>query len=174
MLERISNRFLPRLAAPADAAERLRVERVLASARVFLTVAAMIAMYLDRTEPNRYAGLAYVILSSYFLWGVIVWEVVRQARDVRKFRLWVHVLDIAGPTMFMLFTAGPNSPFFSFLLFVVVAASFRWGLPETVITSMVVSTIVVLEAVILSTVRSMAGLPGCMRSTVSSSGSLTC
>ncbi|MGH9524849.1 MAG: histidine kinase [Terriglobales bacterium] len=146
----MKHRFLPRLAVPSDTTEWLRTERVLASARVFLTLTAMIAVYLDSTEPTRYAGLAYAILDAYVLWAVVVWAILRREITSPSFADIVHLLDIVFPIVFMLFTAGPNSPFFSFLLFVLTAAAFRWGLPKTVITSVIVTVLIIAEAVILS------------------------
>lgn len=145
----LKHRFLPRLARPSEF-ERVPVERVLSSARVFLTAAALIAVYLDETEPNRYAALAYAILTAYLVWAILIWALLRRAEKLHNFPIIVHVLDIAFPIVFMLFTAGPNSPFFSFLLFVITAAAFRWGLPSTVLTSLVVSVLIVGEAIVLS------------------------
>ena len=149
MLSRLKHRFLPRLAAP-DTTEWVRTERVLASARVFLTVTALIALYLDSTEPTRYAGLAYAILDTYVIWAMVVWAITRRAQLSRSIPNIVHALDITFPLVFMLFTAGPNSPFFSFLLFVLTASAFRWGLPKTVLTSVAVSLLIIGEAIVLS------------------------
>ena len=150
MLKRLGNRFLIRLAAPEDAAERVRIERVLASARVFLTVTAAIAVYLDPTEPTSYAGFAYGILITYTAWGAYVWIHVHRAERVEAFGRAVHLFDVAFPMTFILFTAGPNSPFFVFLLFVLTAAAFRWGLPETMATAVVVMGLLSAEAGLLS------------------------
>jgi len=150
MLKRLGNRFLPRLAAPKDVTEWLRLERVLASIRIFLTVTALIAVYLDPTEPIQYAELAYAILIAYCAWGAAVWVIVHRADKIGRLRNVIHVLDIAFPVVFMLFTAGPNSPFFVFLMFVLIAASFRWGFPETMLTAAVVTVLLVLEALMLS------------------------
>ena len=149
MLKRLRHRFLPRLAAPEDAAERLRIERVLASARLFLTLAALVAVYLDPTEPVSYANLAYGILIAYFVWDVIVWVHVHRADHIGEFRNLIHFFDIAFPMTFILFTAGPNSPFFVFLLFVLTAAAFRWGFPETMLTATIVVGLLVIEAALL-------------------------
>ena len=150
MLERLRHRFLLRLAAPEDAAERLRIERVLASARLFLTVAAMVAVYLDPTEPTSYAALAYGILIAYSLWATYVWVHVHRAAQVCAFSRLIHFLDVVFPIAFMLFTAGPNSPFFVFLLFVLTAAASRWGFPETMLTVLVVNGSLIAEAALLS------------------------
>lgn len=150
MLSIMKHRFLPRLAAPDVTGERLRTERVLATARVFLTAMAVIAVYLDSTEPTRYAALAYGILDAYLVWGIVVLAITRREVMSRNLPRIIHVADIAFPIVFMLFTAGPNSPFFSFLLFVLTAAAFRWGLPQTLVTSVVVSLLIVAEAFVLS------------------------
>jgi signal transduction histidine kinase len=150
MLEKLRHRFLSRLAAPEDATERVRTERVLASARLFLTLTALIAVYMDPTEPTRYAELAYGILIAYFVWGVYAWIHVHRREEVREFASLIHFLDIAFPMTFILFTAGPNSPFFVFLLFVLTAAAFRWGFPETMMTACVVAALLVVEAALLS------------------------
>lgn len=150
MFRRLRHRFLLRLAAPEDAAERLRIEKVLASARLFLTAASLIAVYLDPTEPTSYAGLAYAILIAYSVWGVYVWVYVHRAERVGGFRNLIHLFDVAFPMTFMLFTAGPNSPFFVFLLFVLTAAAFRWGFPETMLTVCVVNGLLIIEAALIS------------------------
>ena len=150
MLSRLRHRFLRRLAAPEDAAERLRIESVLAAARLFLTLTSMLAVYLDPTEPTSYATLAYGVLIAYALWGGYVWIRVSQVAELGRFGKVVHFFDIAFPMVFILFTAGPNSPFFVFLLFVLTAAAFRWGFPETMLTAIVVDGLLVLEAALLS------------------------
>src|SRR6266404_8681202 len=58
--------------------ERLRVERVLAGARVFLAITSMAAIYLDPTEPTRYTTLAYVLMTLYLLHSVTVQLVLRE------------------------------------------------------------------------------------------------
>lgn len=150
MLSRLRHRFLRRLAAPEDLAERLRIETVLAAARVFLTITSLIAVYLDPTEPTRYAALAYGILIAYSVWAAYVWVYVNRSEDLGQFRRVVHVLDIAFPMSFILFTAGPNSPFFVFLLFVLTAAAFRWGFPETIVTAVVLDVLLIFEGALLS------------------------
>jgi signal transduction histidine kinase len=150
MLEKLRHRFLSRLAAPEDAAERVRTERVLASARMLLTITALIAVYMDPTEPTRYAELAYGILIAYCVWGIYVWVHVHRTEDVRRLAKLIHFLDVAFPMTFILFTAGPNSPFFVFLLFVLTAAAFRWGFPETMLTAFIVVALLLVEASLIS------------------------
>ncbi len=142
-------RFLARLNAPPDAAERLRTERVLASARIFLASAGMIAIYFDPTEPSRYASIAYVLLVGYLLYSVAVWAVLDRLQKIPSSFLAVHAFDMIFPAAFTLFTAGPNSPFFLYFVFVLTAAAFRWGLLETAATSLFIATVILFEGAML-------------------------
>ncbi len=128
-------RFTDRFWA-TDPEEAQRVERVLASARAFLSTTAFVAIWLDPTEPSRYASLAYGLLVVYVLHSLLILTVVRLHREsTAAFRLSVHVLDILWPALISYFTAGPNSPFFIFNVFVLLAAAYRWSFHETMATA---------------------------------------
>ncbi|MGI9103810.1 MAG: sensor histidine kinase [Terriglobales bacterium] len=142
-------RFLTRLNAPPDAAERLRTERVLASARIFLASAGALAIYLDPTEPSRYATLAYLLLFGYLAYSLAVWMALDRLQKVSPSFLAVHAFDMIFPAVFTLFTAGPNSPFFLYFVFVLTAAAFRWGLWETAATSGFIASVILFEGALL-------------------------
>jgi signal transduction histidine kinase len=143
-------RFVVRLGAPADHDEQRRIERVLAAARVFLALSGLLAIYLDPTEPTRYSHAAYGLLFGYVLYAVAVWVALRRLPDLLPSFPWIHALDILFPAVFTLITEGPNSPFFLFFVFVLTAAAFRWGFPETVLTAVLISTLMLVEALLLS------------------------
>jgi len=142
-------RFLARLGAPDDTAERRRIERVLASARLFLASSCMLAIYLDPTEPTKYATLAYSLMGGYIVYSGAVWTWLHRAGNSTSGYLWIYALDMIFPAVFTLFTEGPNSPFFLFFVFVLTAAAFRWGLLETVATSGLLGVLLAGEAAIL-------------------------
>lgn len=56
-----STPFLARLQAGRPD-ETHRIEGVLASARAFLAVASLAAIWIDSTEPSRYAAVAYSLM----------------------------------------------------------------------------------------------------------------
>ena len=143
-------RFLTRLGAPADPDEHQRIERVLASARVFLACAGMLAISLDPTEPTRYSTFAYSLLFAYILYSIGVWTVLHRFQDFVPSFPWMHAVDMVFPAIFTLFTTGPNSPFFLFFVFVMTAAAFRWGFAETMLTSLIISLFMSIEAVLLT------------------------
>ncbi len=142
------NRFLTRLQAPADVSERLRIEHVLAGARILLVGAALAAIYLDPTEPAHYASTAYAVLVGYLAYSLLVWWLMH----VRPHWLapsWLHIVDVLLPAVFTVFTQGPNSPFFLYFVFVLITAALRWGFPETIATAGAIFLLVVGEALIV-------------------------
>ena len=99
----LSNRYLTRLRAPVSAGEEQQVENVLASARVFLASAALVAIYLDPTEPSRYTVLAYGLLIGYVLYSVLILLLLRW-RFVAVIP-WIVSVDIVFPAIFTLFSS---------------------------------------------------------------------
>jgi len=146
----IPSRYLRRLGAPADQAEQQRIARVLALSRAFLACAGLLAIYLDPTEPSRYENLAYALLIAYVLYSMAVWQLQPWLDKFRRSVALLHAVDLMFPAVLTLFTAGPNSPFFLYFVFVLTAAAFRWGLLETLATAVTVTLIMSAEAALLS------------------------
>jgi signal transduction histidine kinase len=129
-----SSRFLGNY--PADGSPAARLERVLAIGRAFLTVSGLVAIYVDPTEPARLAELTYAVLFGYVLYSIIVLAFVHRAtrlgsRDGQV----LHGIDILWTAVLTFISSGPGSPFFLFFLFVQLAAAYRWGFRETLLTT---------------------------------------
>jgi len=130
-----NHRLLGRSQAPTDPSETRRIERWLATARVFLAVSALAAIYMDPTQLGR-APVAYGLLGLYLIHGVLVMTLLRRRKQsTPAFRLLVHAADIIWPAFISIFAEGPRSPFFLFFFFVLAAAAYRWGLWETLGTA---------------------------------------
>ncbi|OFV96666.1 MAG: hypothetical protein A3H28_03735 [Acidobacteria bacterium RIFCSPLOWO2_02_FULL_61_28] len=150
-------RFLDRLPV-RDVSELQRAERVLATARAFLAISSFAAIYLDPTEPSRYARLAYASLAVYLLHSLIIVAFLRVRRkSTPRFSLVLHAVDIVWPAYITLFTEGSNSPFFLYFLFVLLAAAYRWGLIETLTTAATAVGLLFAEAVLVSSEPQFAG-----------------
>jgi signal transduction histidine kinase len=112
-----------------------RIERWLASARVFLAVSALVAIWMD-PGAIRYSLWAFALLAFYLAQGmVIIIFLRRRQQSTPAFRLLVHSADIVWPALISVFASGQNNPFFLFFVFVLAAAAYRWGLWETVGTA---------------------------------------
>jgi signal transduction histidine kinase len=127
--------FLSRSQVPSDPSETRRIERWLATARVFLAVSTLAAIYMDPTQLGH-APVAYGLLGLYLIHGVLVITLLRRRQEsTAAFRLLVHVADIVWPALISIFAEEARSPFFLFFFFVLAAAAYRWGLWETLSTA---------------------------------------
>ena len=124
-----------RLRIPADPGETRRIERWLATARVFLAVSTLVAIRMDPTELGN-SWAAYGLFVFYLANGILIMMLLRRRQaSTASFRLMVHAADIVWPAFISVFADGPRSPFFLFFVFVLTAAAYRWGLWETLSTA---------------------------------------
>jgi signal transduction histidine kinase len=139
-------RLFSRLRTPTTPGEVRRIERWLASARVFLAIAALVAIWMDPSEMG-YSPWAYWLLGLYIVHGVVVMLLVRfRKQSTPSFRLLVHGADIVWPVLITLFATGQGSPFFLFFVFVLGASAYRWGLRETFGTAVVTVSLLWIES----------------------------
>jgi len=142
-------RFFGRPQPPADPSEIRRIERWLATARVFLTISALAAIYMDPTQLGH-APVAYGLLGIYLIHGVMVITLLRRRQQsTMAFRLLVHGVDIVWPAFISVFAEGPRSPFLLFFFFVLAAAAYRWGLWETLSTAAAEVALLWIESFVL-------------------------
>ena len=148
-LQALRHRFLWRQRAPIGPGEIRRIERWLATARVFLAISALVAIRMDPGEI-RYSFWAYGLLAFYIAQGVIVILLLRRReQSTVSFRRMVHAADIIWPALISIFATGQANPFFLFFVFVLAAAAYRWGLWETVATAASAVSLLWLESLAL-------------------------
>ncbi|HYE24352.1 MAG TPA: histidine kinase [Clostridia bacterium] len=156
-----SSRYLTRLNAPPSEAERHRVENTIAIARLTLSVLAFVAVAIDSTEPRTYVRLVNTLLGAWMIHGVGILAYIRFHGVSDRAQKVIHALDILFPAVLTLFTHGPASPLFSFFAFTQITAAFRWGLHETMATSVAGIALLDIEAVLMTAVpNASALLPG--------------
>ena len=130
------NRGLWRFRAPLSADEIRRSERWLATARVALTIAALVTLWMDPVRGLAYSRWLYWLLTIYLVHAVVVMLLVRvRPRSTAAFRLVVHGADIVWPALIAMFAPAQRGQFFLFFVFVMAEAAYRWGLWETVATA---------------------------------------
>jgi signal transduction histidine kinase len=121
--------------APADPGETRRIERWLATARVFLAISALVAIRMDPTELGH-SWAAYGLFVFYLANGILIMMLLRRRQQsTASFRFMVHAADVLWPALISIFAEGQRSPFFLFFVFVLAAAAYRWGLWETLATA---------------------------------------
>ena len=139
-----------RLRAPVSPDETRRVERWLATARVFLSLSALVSIWLDPTDLSSNSSLPYWLLRIFVAHSVVVMLLVKWRKESTPgFRIVVHAVDIVWPAVISVFGSGQRSPFFLFFVFVLLAAAYRWGLRETLGTAMAAVALLWAEGFIL-------------------------
>jgi signal transduction histidine kinase len=146
-------RFFGGVQGPDDPSETRRIERWLATARVFLAVSALVAIRMDPTQLGN-SPAAYGLLGFYMGNSILVLMLLRRRKaSTARFRVLVHAADIVWPAFISVFAEGPRSPFFLFFVFVLTAAAYRWGLWATLSTAAAEVVLLWAESFLLLHVR---------------------
>lgn len=138
--------FLERLRAAGPPPDRQRGERVLAVARALLAFCSLAAAYVDSPKPEAYSDLTLGLLFGYVGYSLLLLAAGQFFRSTSRFVVVVHAFDLLWPVVLTAVTTGPSSPFFLFFLFALLAAAYRWGLRETMLSGALGSLILIAEA----------------------------
>jgi hypothetical protein len=115
-----------RMRIPPDPGETRRIERWLATARVFLAVSTLVAIRMDPRELGH-SWAAYGLFVFYMANGILILMLLRRRQQsTSAFRFLVHAGDIVWPAVISIFAEGPRTPFFLFFFFALAAAAYRW------------------------------------------------
>lgn len=138
-----------RLALRGSAGERIETERILSTARVIL---ALTSVFTFRYNAGRFSH-EYFISALLFLYCAhsvaLMGALWFRTKADGKISWMVHATDLIWPTLISLFTNGPGSPFFLYFIFAALAAAFRWGMREALLTVVIAIVAMTAEARIL-------------------------
>jgi signal transduction histidine kinase len=118
----------------SDAPERR--EQVIATGRVFLAGCAILSAYFGPIRPIQNSTIIASLLTGYLALSLVLWVTLRwkPTADL-SVRISAHAADLFCTTALTVFSRGPNSPFFLFFIFVLLAAAYRWGFMGTMLTA---------------------------------------
>jgi signal transduction histidine kinase len=131
---------LPALPATTAAlnllSQPLRNERLIAACRAAFVAASLLALWLDPSEPSRFASLARGLLAIYAVYALLLaaW-LARRLTLPRALPTIVHGGDLAQFALLILVTDGATSPFVLAFVFMLAAAALRWQQAGTVWTA---------------------------------------
>ena len=113
---------------------RLPSGRVIAVGRSFMLrgVVSVLAIWIDRSQPFKAPMGTYAVLSVYLGFSLLV--LIFTWNDWwldAKLAGAAHTFDIAIFALLVLSSEGYTSPYFTFFMFVLLAAAIRWGWRET-------------------------------------------
>ncbi|HEY4900902.1 MAG TPA: histidine kinase [Terriglobales bacterium] len=144
-------RFLTRLRATGLQNENPRFERVLAISRVFLGGTGLTVDLLHALAPEPYNQLLIFLLLLYCVQslGFLVWLAMNPDPGMSFVKV-MQLSDVFWPIAFCLFADPPNSLVFVFFLFALMTTAFRFGLYETVLTSLVSALLLVFQETVVA------------------------
>ncbi|PYV44009.1 MAG: hypothetical protein DMG06_08240 [Acidobacteria bacterium] len=109
-----------------------RTERIIAGARLILSIAAIELFLSDRGQSLQQSNVSYSVVALYFLYSIaVIWIVDRNLMKAKRVGFCTQAIDALWFPVILLHTQGENSPFFLFYVFSLITASFRWGFKET-------------------------------------------
>jgi signal transduction histidine kinase len=110
--------------------------RVIALGRVMLVILFLIAVILDRSEPERAVVETYVLLTLYAAGAVAVAAATwRNWWLDARLAVPTHAVDMAVFTAIVFSANGTTSPFFLFFVLPLLSAAIRWSWRETALTA---------------------------------------
>ena len=147
----LAPRFLTRLRATGLQYENPRFERVLAISRIFLGGSSLIVDLTHPLAPNPYNQLLIFLLLIYCVQslGFLIWLIMNPEPGLAVVRV-MQLSDVFWPITFCMFADPPNSIVFVFFLFALMTTAFRFGLYETVLTSVMSALLLVLQETVVA------------------------
>jgi len=114
----------PAFPAPDPVARTSMPNGMIATARLALAAAALIIMYVDLAESERYVTVAVALYTVYSALLYVLW--LRGRRPVAA--TIEHLADVGWSVVLMALSNGANRIFFaSFFFFATLVAAFHWG-----------------------------------------------
>ncbi|WP_340267120.1 sensor histidine kinase [Sphingobium mellinum] len=103
-------------------------QRLIDAGRLITAMFAVLAIYLDPTKPAYLAQETRFALAFYLIFAFVfaVWPLRRRLDD--PIHLLTHGIDLVVISGLALLTDELTSPFFSFLPFILLVTTVRWGL----------------------------------------------
>lgn len=113
---------------PAASDAPARREQVIATGRVLLAGGALTAEFLGPAIPGPNHEVIVALLVGYLVLSVALWLILRAwpTKDP-AILIGAHSADLLCTTALTVLYRGPNSPFFLFFIFVLLAGAYRWG-----------------------------------------------
>jgi hypothetical protein len=131
--------------------------RVIASGRLLLGSLFLLAIWSDSSQPARLPAETYALLVIYVAWALTL--------TLATWRNWwldarlsviAHVIDIAVFMAMLFSTEGYTSPYFTFFVFLMLAAAVRWGWRATILTAILMMSLYMLVGMVVSRQNDLA------------------
>jgi signal transduction histidine kinase len=100
--------------------------QVVAAARLAFSCFALLAIWLDPTQPERHPTFSYSVLAVFVGHSVAMLAAMRVPSHPALAR-FAHAVDVTIIGLLIYLTQGPTSPFFVMATFALISATLQWG-----------------------------------------------
>lgn len=118
-------------------------ERLIGVGRLVSSSFALLAIYLDPTQPARNISEVYAILMVYLIYSAWLAAVSSQRPLNDRLHYVTHAIDIVVLGLLAFLTEELVSPFFAFFTFALITGAIRWGLLGAVATALIMMGLLV-------------------------------
>jgi len=101
-------------------------ERLVNLTRFVLALSALLIIYVDPSEPDRFVKITYTTLALYTIYSACVYFLLRRRQSAAR-GVPLYWIDVAWYVVLISLSSGTNSLFFFFFYFAILVASFRSG-----------------------------------------------
>lgn len=119
-------------------------ERLVNVTRFFLSLSALIIIYVDPSEPDRFVHITYATLALYTVYSVLVFFLRLKSQSTIS-SIPLYWIDVVWYLVLISLSSGTHSLFFFFFFFVILVASFqsgyKAGLKATLVSALLFVTI---------------------------------
>src|SRR5919112_271886 len=125
------NAFMDRQARSGNTPESIESvdERMIGAMRLLLALSALLVIYIDPSEPDRFVTVTYATLALYSLYSGVLYYGASTGRPVLPFTE-AHWVDVCWYLVLIALSSGTNSVFFFFFFFAILTAAFCKGYIE--------------------------------------------
>jgi signal transduction histidine kinase len=104
-------------------------EQMIAAMRLLLALSALLVIYIDPSEPDRFVTVTYLTLALYSLYSGLLYYGSRSGWSLLPYGE-AHWVDVCWYLVLIALSSGTNSIFFFFFFFAILTAAFRKGFAE--------------------------------------------
>lgn len=144
-----------------------QIERNIARSRLILSAGALLAVYVDPTQPTLFSSSAppqswfainphaLIVLCAHLTYSSAIYlAITRAGVDASRLARVTTWIDVAMSGLIALFTEGATSPFYAFFVFCVVEVGLRSGFRQTLAVTGV-SVLLYLSTILVSAPESL-------------------
>jgi signal transduction histidine kinase len=128
-------RVLPDQENPGERLFDFPSEQLIAAARIFLALFALIAVAIETVPANRIGQPTFTVLGAYLGFALLQGILVLRRLPSRGEQIFAHAFDVGAVSGLMALTEGPTSPFFVFFIFILISSTLRWNWQGALVTA---------------------------------------